>query len=103
MALSWSDHENRLAPTPRAAVRLVQPTRGLEVARARPPEPGSWWAYLLALAVPVAFCGGLLQLALLPALGVTVPRWLILAYGVGCILLALLAILLSPPRPARAG
>ena len=75
MALSWSDHENSLAPTLRAAVRLVQPTSGLELARVRPPEPGSWRAYLLALAVPVAFCGGLLQLALLPFFFNLVPVW----------------------------
>jgi hypothetical protein len=33
----------------------------------------------------------------LPALEVTVPRWLILAHGGGCVLLVLLALLLSRP------
>jgi hypothetical protein len=48
-----------------------------------------------------AFCAGLLALAVLPPLGVAVPRWLILAYGAGCALLALLAVRLSGPWQQR--
>src|SRR5262249_24970740 len=55
-------------------------------------------ATLLACGAPLAFCSGLLQLAVLPAHGVAVPRWLVLAHGIGCALLALLALALNQPR-----
>jgi carboxymethylenebutenolidase len=64
-----------------------------------PPDPGGLSGYLLAWTAPLSFCGGLVGLAVLPALEVTVPRGAILGYGVGCALLALLALLLSRPRP----
>jgi hypothetical protein len=51
--------------------------------------------YLLAWASALFYCGGLVCLAVLPACGLAVPRWLIFAYGVGCALLAVLALLLS--------
>jgi hypothetical protein len=54
--------------------------------------------FLLASTVPLWFCAGLVGLAVAPSLGAPVPRWLILAYGVGCVLLALLALLVSQPR-----
>jgi hypothetical protein len=65
------------------------------------PEWGGHGAPLLACAVPLAFCSGLLQLVVLPAHGVVVPRWLILAHGAGCVLLAVLALLLSRPWRQR--
>jgi hypothetical protein len=60
-----------------------------------PAERTGLGGYLLAWTVVLSVCGGLLGLALLPPLGGAVPRWSILAYGVGCALLALLALLLS--------
>jgi hypothetical protein len=45
--------------------------------------------------VAPTFCSGLFALAVLPYHGVAVPRWLILAYGLGCVLMALAAPLLS--------
>src|SRR5262249_12597813 len=64
----------------------------------RRPGPGGLAAPLLACTVPLALCWGLLALAVLPPLGVAVPRRAIGAYGVGCLLPALLAVLLSRPR-----
>jgi hypothetical protein len=55
--------------------------------------------YLLAGTVPLVFCSGLVGLAVSSSFEVAVPRWLILAYGLGCALLAVLALLLS--RPAQ--
>jgi hypothetical protein len=58
--------------------------------------------YLLAWAVPLWFCLGLVGLAVSPWLGVAVPRWLILIWGAGCALLALLAgAAQQPSRPGR--
>ena len=54
--------------------------------------------YLLAWASALSYCGGLFYLAVLPPCGVAVPRWLIFAYGVGCALLAVLALLLSSKK-----
>jgi hypothetical protein len=51
--------------------------------------------YLLTWASALFYCGGLFCLAVLPPCGLAVPRWLILAYGVGCALLAVRALLLS--------
>jgi hypothetical protein len=53
--------------------------------------------------VPLWFCAGLVGLAVAPPLGVAVRRWLILAGGVGGVLVALLALLVSQPwaRGAR--
>jgi hypothetical protein len=64
-----------------------------------PPELGGLGACLLACAAVLSFCSGLFWLAVLPLLGVEVPRWCILAYGIGCTLLALLALRLC--RPSR--
>jgi hypothetical protein len=69
-----------------------------------PPWRGGLAAPLLAIAVGPAFCSGLFGLAVLPTQGVAVPRWLILAYGFGCVLMALAAALLGrsddDPRPS---
>src|SRR5262245_2062367 len=46
-----------------------------------PPGPAALDGYLLACGVPLSVCGGLVGLAVLPPLGVAVPRWLILAFG----------------------
>jgi hypothetical protein len=61
--------------------------------------PTEWdrLAGYLACTVPVAFCSGLVGLAVSPLFEVAVPRWLILAYGGGCTLVALLAPLLTRP------
>jgi hypothetical protein len=61
-----------------------------------PPGVGAPGGYLLAWPSALSYCGGLFCLAVLPPHGVAVPRWLIFAYGVGCALLAVLALLLSP-------
>jgi hypothetical protein len=58
--------------------------------------------YLLAWAVPVVFCSGLVGLAVSPLCEATPPRWLIVTHGLGCSLLALLATLLGRPgRPVE--
>ena len=62
-----------------------------------PTEWGSLTGYLLAGTVPLAFCSGLVGLAVSPLFEVAVPRWLILAHGIDCFLLALLAVLLTRP------
>jgi hypothetical protein len=62
------------------------------------PEAGELAGYLLAGTAPLAFCSGLVGLAVSPAFEVALPRWLILASGVGCALLAVMAPLLSRPR-----
>jgi folate-dependent phosphoribosylglycinamide formyltransferase PurN len=72
-----------------------------------PPRPGrvALGSYLLAWTVPLSFCSGLLGLAALSRLEAAVPRWFILAYGAGCALVALLALLLCrpwQPHPAPA-
>jgi hypothetical protein len=67
---------------------------------ARPVRAG-WTAYLLGWTASLSFCGGLFGLAVSPALEVAVPRWFILAYGIGCPLLALLAVLLRRPWQQR--
>jgi hypothetical protein len=67
----------------------------------RPTEWAGLGALLLACALAATFCAGLLALAVLPPLGVAVPRWLILAYGAGCVLLGLLAVRLSGPWQQR--
>jgi hypothetical protein len=55
------------------------------------PEAGALAGYLLAWTAPLAFCSGLVSLAVSSPFDVAVPRWLILVCGVGCALLALLA------------
>jgi hypothetical protein len=60
-----------------------------------PPGWGDLAGYLLAWAAALAFCSGLFGLAMSPRFGAVVPRWLILAYGMACALLALLAPQLS--------
>jgi hypothetical protein len=57
--------------------------------------------YLLASMVPLVFCSGLLGLAVSPAFEVAVPRGLILAWGAGCAVVALVAPLLSGPGQQR--
>jgi hypothetical protein len=57
--------------------------------------------YLLAWTVPLGFCAGLVGLAVSSAFEVVVPRGLILAYGGGCVLVALVAPLLSLPWQHR--
>jgi hypothetical protein len=57
----------------------------------------------LGCIVSVSFCAGLIGLAVSPAFAVAVPRWVILAYGGCCALVALLAPLWSrswQQRPA---
>jgi hypothetical protein len=64
-----------------------------------PPGRGGWAAFLLACAAALSFGVGLFWLAVLPPSGVDVPRWCVLAYGMGCTLPALLALWLGrPPR-----
>jgi hypothetical protein len=63
-----------------------------------PTESGTLAGYLLAWTVPIVFCAGLVGLAVSSLLEVAVPRWLILAHGIGCFLAALLAPLLTRPR-----
>jgi Formyl transferase len=69
----------------------------LEGAFSLPPGRGGLGSYLLAWTVPLSFCSGLLGLAVLARFGVAVPRWFALAYGAGCTVVALLALLLSRP------
>jgi folate-dependent phosphoribosylglycinamide formyltransferase PurN len=73
------------------------PPARLEVPFALPPGRGGLGSYLLAWTVPLSFCFGLLGLAVLSPFGAEVPRWFVLAYGAGCALVALLALLLSWP------
>jgi hypothetical protein len=49
--------------------------------------------------VALAYCSGLVGLAVSPAFEVGVPRWFILAYGGSCALAALVAPLLNRPWP----
>jgi hypothetical protein len=56
---------------------------------------GSLAGYLLTWTAAVAFGSGLVGLAVSPLFEVTVPRWLILAHGIDCILVTLLALLLN--------
>jgi hypothetical protein len=85
--------------------RRPQPETSWEESLSLPPEPGGLAGALLACTAPLAFCSGLIGLAMSSLLEAPAPRWLILAYGGGCVLLALLAALLSRPRripsPAR--
>jgi len=75
----------------------VEAVRWQEGPSSGPPELSGLDSYLLAWTATLSFCGGLFGLAVSSALEVAVPRWFILAYGVGCALLALLALLLSRP------
>jgi hypothetical protein len=54
--------------------------------------------YLLTLTGAAAFCSGLCGLAVTSVFEAEVPRWFILAYGVSCALLSLLAPALRRPR-----
>ena len=67
----------------------------MESAFSLPTSRGGLGSYLLAWTVPLSFCSGLLGLAVSAQFAVAVPRWFILAYGAGCVVLALLALLLS--------
>src|SRR5262249_14865748 len=75
----------------------VEAVRWQEGPSSGPPELSGLDSYLLAWTATLSFCGGLFGLAVSSALEVWVPRCFILAYGVGCALLALLALLLSRP------
>ena len=75
----------------------VEGVRWQEGPSSGPPELGRLGSYLLAWTAALSFCGGLFGLAVSSAFEVAVPRWFILAYGVGCALLTLLALLLSRP------
>jgi formyltetrahydrofolate deformylase len=96
-----------------AGVRLQmrcpeRPPLRLEGPFSLPPGRGGPGSHLLAWTVPLSFCAGLLGLAVLARFGVAVPRWFILAYGGGCAVVALLALLLCRPwqrlrGPARRG
>jgi hypothetical protein len=66
-----------------------------------PPELSGLNSCLLAWTAALSVIGGLIGLAVSPAFEVAVPRWFILAYGVGCALQALLALLLSRPWQQR--
>jgi hypothetical protein len=57
--------------------------------------------YLLAWTVPLGFCAGLFALSVSSVFEVVIPRWLILAHGGGCVLVALVAPLLSLPWQHR--
>ena len=76
----------------------VEGVRWQEGPSSGPPELGRLGSYLLAWTAALSFCGGLFGLAVSSAFEVAVPRWFILAYGVGC---ALLALLLSRPWQQR--
>jgi hypothetical protein len=58
---------------------------------------GRLGGYLLAWTVPLSFCAGLLGLAVSAQFAVAVPRWFILAYGAGCAVVTLRALLLCRP------
>jgi hypothetical protein len=72
-----------------------RPSPRLESAFSLPTSRGGLGSYLLAWTVPLSFCSGVFALAVLSRYGVAVPRWFALAYGAGCVVLALLALLLS--------
>jgi hypothetical protein len=76
------------------ALSLVKPVRKVKPAS---PSGSRFDGYLLAWTGALSFCGGLVGLAVSPAFEVVVPRGLILAWGAGCTLAALLAPLLSRP------
>jgi hypothetical protein len=65
------------------------------------PEWSRQAVYLLAWTVPLGFCAGLFALAISPAFEVVIPRWLVLAHGGSCVLVALVAPLLSLPWQHR--
>jgi formyltetrahydrofolate deformylase len=79
-----------------------RPPPRLEGAFSLPPSREGLGSYLLAWSVPLSFCSGLLGLAVLSPF--VAPRWFVLAYGAGCTLVAVLALLLSRPwqRPQAA-
>jgi hypothetical protein len=58
-------------------------------------ERVSLGGYLLGWTAPLSFCAGLCGLAVSSAFEVAVPRWSIVGYGAACVLLALLAQVLS--------
>jgi hypothetical protein len=75
----------------------VKAVRWPEGPSSGPPELSGLDSYLVAWTATLSFCGGLFGLAVSSTFEVAVPRWFILAYGIGCALLALLALLLSRP------
>jgi formyltetrahydrofolate deformylase len=74
-----------------------RPPPRLEAPFSLPPVRGGLGSYLLAWTVPLSFCSGLLGLAVSAQFAVAVPRWFILAYGAGCAVVSLLALLLCRP------
>jgi hypothetical protein len=54
--------------------------------------------YVFASIGAAAFCSGLCGLAITSVREIAVPRWFILAYGISCVLLSLLAPLLCRSR-----
>src|SRR5262249_5590140 len=59
--------------------------------------------YLFASTGAAAFCSGLCGLAVTSLCETAVPRWFILAYGVSCVLLSLLAPVLCRSRQQHQG
>jgi hypothetical protein len=91
---------NRGRDLPRTFARMHVPqpsTSWEESPSSGLPRWGALEGYLLAWTAALSFSGGLFVLAVLPPLGVEVTRAFILASGLGCVLLALLALLLSRP------
>jgi hypothetical protein len=86
----------RVASSGRERAATLQRTRCPQP-RASAPESGGLIGYLLGWTVPLAFCSGLIGLGVSSPFEVAVPRWLILAHGAGCVLVALLALLLTRP------
>jgi hypothetical protein len=72
-------------------LRACLPEAPLAVA----PKGGGPAGYLLAWTAALAFCAGLVGLAVSSPFEVAVPRWLILAHGAACVLTALLALWLT--------
>jgi hypothetical protein len=79
---------------PKGAARFLRPCRQ-EGPSSSSFEQGGLCGYLLAWLASLSAAVVLVCLAVLPPHGVTLQRWLILASGVGCTLLVLLAPLLS--------
>ena len=103
MTPSWRDQRVNVKPRPAPrrpggaggpaewSVSGVSIIHYAGAAASPPPGRGEWGGFLLAWAAALAFCAGLVGLAASPRFGAEAPRWFILAYGVGCALLALLA------------
>jgi hypothetical protein len=86
---------NSAGTFPRTA--CSQPRTARQEGLTLPPEWARLAGYLLAWTVPVVFCSGFVGLAVSSLFEVAVPRWVVLAHGIDCILVALLALLLTGP------